>query len=130
MKKREEDKKKLEENILSNVKELIVPCVGMIRKGKMDNETMQYVDMIESNLNEIVSPFIRTLSSRYLKLTPKESLVASFLKNGKSTKEIAQMLNTSIRGIEFHRENIRMKLGLKNKKENLRSYLLSFPVDE
>ncbi len=130
LKKREEDKKKLEENILSNVKELIVPCVGMIRKGKVNNETIQYVDLIESNLNEIVSPFIRTLSSRYLKLTPKEILVASFLKNGKSTKEIAQMLNTSIRGVEFHRENIRLKLGLKNKKENLRSYLLSFPLDE
>jgi PAS domain S-box-containing protein len=130
LKKREDDKKVLEENILSNVKELIMPCVEMIRKGKMDYKTRMCVDTIESNLNDITSPFLRTLSSKYLKLTPKEILIAGLLKDGKATKEIVELLNTSVRGIEFHRENIRMKLGLKNKKENLRSYLMAMSSDD
>ncbi|MCX5852646.1 MAG: LuxR C-terminal-related transcriptional regulator, partial [Deltaproteobacteria bacterium] len=45
--------------------------------------------------------------------------------DGRSTKDIAEMLNISERGIEFHRNNIRLKLGIKHRKTNLRSYLLS-----
>ncbi len=130
LKKREDDKRILEENILTNVKELIMPCVEAIRKNKMDHKTSICIDEIESSLKDITSPFLRTLSSKYLKLTPKEILIAGLLKDGKATKEIAEFLNTSIRGIEFHRENLRMKLGLKNKKENLRSYLMAMSSDE
>jgi DNA-binding CsgD family transcriptional regulator len=51
--------------------------------------------------------------------------IADLVKAGKSTKEISELLNLSDRAIEFHRNNIRNKLGLKNKKINLQSYLLS-----
>lgn len=130
LKKREDDKKILEENILANVKEMIMPCIETIKKNKMDYKTSMCVDTIESNLNDITSPFLRTLSSRYLKLTPKEILIAGLLKDGKTTKEIADFLNTSIRGVEFHRENLRTKLGIKNKKENLRSHLRTLSPHE
>ncbi|MEZ4549185.1 MAG: helix-turn-helix transcriptional regulator [Desulfobacterales bacterium] len=51
--------------------------------------------------------------------------VADLVKAGKTTKEISEILRLSDRAIEFHRNNIRNKLGLKNKKVNLRSYLMS-----
>ena len=127
LRRREEDKTELEEKVLSNVKELILPYVQTLSNTRLDAKQMTYVGIIESNLNTIVSSFLQKLSSKYLGLTPKEIQVAGLVKEGKTSKEIAELLNVSQRAVEFHRENIRTKLGLKNKKANLRSYLLSFP---
>ena len=67
-----------------------------------------------------------------VRVTPAEAgvvveiQVAALIKEGKTTKDIANMLNKSPHAINFHRNNIRKKIGLQNKKTNLRSYLLSF----
>ena len=126
LKKREEDKTELEEKVLSNVKELVLPYIETLKKNRLGAEQMAYVSIIESNLTDVVSPFLRKLSSKYLGLTTKEIQIADLVKLGNTTKEIADLLNVSSRAIEFHRANIRAKLGLKNKKANLRTYLLSF----
>ena len=125
LEKRDEDKKQLEENVLGNVKELISPYLRKLKKSHLDDKQRIYLVLLESHLKDIISPFLGSLTSKYLGLTPSEIHVAGLVKEGKTTKEIAELLNSSQRTIEFHRNSIRAKLDLKNKKVNLRTYLLT-----
>jgi len=126
LRKRAEDKKELEDNVLTNVKELVVPYFKKIKKTKLDNQQEAFLSIIESNLNEILSPFTREMSLKYLNLTPTEIKIANLVRYGSSSKEIAELLIVSSRTVETHRKNIRRKIGLGGKKANLRSHLLSF----
>jgi len=123
---RDRDRKELEENILANVKELILPYVDNLRKSPLSDRQVSHLEIVESNLNNIISPFLRSLTSKYLNLTPRETQVATLIKEGKTSKDISELLTMSLAAVEFHRSNIRKKLGLRNKKANLQSHLSSF----
>ncbi|MEI8173999.1 MAG: LuxR C-terminal-related transcriptional regulator [Deltaproteobacteria bacterium] len=125
LKQRDEDKQQSEETILSNVNKLIVPYIERLKHSGLTPGQRNLTDIMEKNILEIVSPFLRNLSLRCMNLTPQEIQVAHLVKKGKTSKEIAELQNVSARTIDFHRENIRKKLGLRNKKKNLRSHLLS-----
>ena len=126
LKRAEEVRTEMGERILFNIKEFVFPYLERLKKTDLNDMQQVYIDNLEENLNEITSPFLHGISTRYMKLTPTEIQVANMVKQGKSTKEIAELLNMSFRTIETHRYNIRTKLGLKNQKANLRTYLLSF----
>ena len=123
--KRDEDRKELEEKLKLNMKWMVLPYLEKMKKSGLNERQETYRDIVKSLLNEITSPFVKKLSSQDDTLTPTEIQVANLVKEGKTTKEVAELLNSSTRAVEFHRENLRAKLGLKNKKTNLRSYLLS-----
>ena len=125
LQRRDEDKAQIEEKILSNVQELIAPFFEKLKMTGLDEKQKTYVSILESHLNDIISPFSHKLSSMFLDFTPTEIHVANMLRQGKTNKEIGELFNCSPRTIAFHRDNIRKKLGLKNRKRNLKSYLLS-----
>jgi DNA-binding CsgD family transcriptional regulator len=125
VKRREEDAKGVEEKVMSNVKELVVPFLERLKKTDLDSKQMAYLDVLEATLNAIISPFSRTLSTTYETLTPTEIQVANLIKDGKITRQIAQVMHLSPRTIDAHRHKIRQKLGLKTKRSHLRSRLLS-----
>ena len=125
LKKRDEDRIDLEEKMVSNVRELVFPYLEKLNNGKLPDKEKAFLSIIESNLKDILSPFARSLTSKFLGFTPTEIQVANLIKQGKTTKDIAKLSNLSPRTVEFHRDNIRAKLGIKNKKINLRTHLLS-----
>jgi len=130
LKRREADKSAIEESVVSNVNELIIPYIQQIKKSNKDNATLKYASLAESYLTDIVSPFLRKLSTKHMHLTHKEVLVANLLKDGKTSKEIADILNITVMGVGFHRHKIRSKVGIKNTNTNLRSYLLTLDANE
>ena len=122
---KDDNKIEFQDILLSNVRELIMPYIEKLKVCRSSTEHAAYLSILELNVHNIISPFLRNMTINYFNLTPKELKVAALIKEGKSSKEIAELINLSQRAIEFHRENIRKKLGLTNKKMNLRSYLLS-----
>ncbi len=125
LKKRDEDKKETEEKVVSNVRELVLPFVDKLKASKMSERQRTFLDILESNLNDIVAPLARTLSSNFYNFTPMEIQVANQIKHGKLSKEIADSLSVSKQTVDTHRRNIRKKMRIHNKKKNLRASLMS-----
>jgi len=126
LKQREEDKMDLEKSILASMKELVIPHLRELKKCLSGQKELTRLQILESNLQGIISPFAQKLSLQFLNLTQKEIQVANLIKEGKTTKEIARFMDLSKFAIDTHRAHIRSKLGLTNKKANLRTYLSSF----
>jgi len=144
---REAGKRELEEKVLANVKTLIDPYLRKLRENDLSPTQNIYLDpylrklrekdlsptqniylqILESNLADITAPFLRNLAMKYTGLTPKEVQVAVLVKDGKNTKQIAQIIDTTVRAVEFHRHSLRDKLNLRNKKANLRTFLMALP---
>ena len=122
---REKDRQSLEENVLANVRKLVVPYVEELIYRKLDDRSRNLVEIIQQRLEEIISPFLNRLTSLNRMLTPKEIDVAALVREGRTSKEIAEVLTITVSGVDFHRKQIRKKLGLTNEKSNLRSYLLA-----
>jgi DNA-binding CsgD family transcriptional regulator len=120
---RERDKNELAEKVLSNAEQLIQPYLTKLKKSRLDVSQQTWVDIIEANLREITSPFLKNVAA--FDSTPKEFEVVQLMKQGRSTKEIAELLHVCTGAIDMHRHRIRKKLGLNKKKTNLQAYLFS-----
>jgi PAS domain S-box-containing protein len=125
LKRMDDDRRDLEERVASNIQDLVLPHLAKLKKHPLGAREKSHINVIESNLQVIISPFIQKLSSRLLNLTPKEIQISHLIKEGRTTKEIAEIMDVSKSAIDTHRHHIRKKLGLKNKKMNMRSYLHS-----
>lgn len=124
LRQREEDRAELQEQILVNVKTRILPCIEKLKGGELTPPQRACLDTLEAWLREILSPFLHRITQVYFDLTPQEIRVADFVKSGRTTKEIADMLCISAKTVDYHRDSIRRKLGLRNRAESLRSFLL------
>jgi len=125
LKHRENDKLELEKNVLTNVKALVLPYVEKLKKVPLKPRNKTLVEIIENHLKDIISPLLQKFSNAKIILTPQEIKVVALIKDGKSSKEIADILTISETTVNFHRKNLRKKFGLKNRQMNLRSYLIS-----
>jgi DNA-binding CsgD family transcriptional regulator len=128
LKQRESDKTDLERNVLSNVKTLVFPYVERLKKARLKPKEKTLVGIIDTHLKDIVSPLLQHMTNASILLTPQEIQVATLVKDGKTSKEIADILFISETTVHFHRKNLRKKFGLKNRQTNLRAYLMSMTM--
>ena len=105
---RKQEREQLEETISHNIEKFVKPSLNYLKtkSGAAD------VNLVEKLIEEIVYPITKKRFSILDKLTAKELQVTSLIKEGKTTTEIAQVLVVSPKTIDFHRANIRKKLGL------------------
>jgi DNA-binding CsgD family transcriptional regulator len=106
-----------------NVRELIFPYIDRMRTTRLDERQAACLDVMAATLEDIVSPFLHKLSLEFLHLTPSEIQVATLIRHGKTSKEIAATLSLSHQTIEFYRKRIRKKLGITHKSVNLQTFL-------
>ncbi len=123
LKQREADKQELEEKVIYNVRDLVLPYLNKLKASHLNPRDAAIVNVMEANLINITSSFLHSLSSKYINLTPKEIQVANLIKEGKTSKEIADIMSVCQGAISLHRDHIRKKMGLNNKKINLNTYL-------
>jgi len=121
----EAEKEKIQDNVLSNVNELLMPTLKKLRRrgSRIDG---RYIDLLEKNLEHLTSSFGGRVSGEKWRLTPREIEICAMIRNGLTSKEIAGLLHTSPRTIDIHRYHIRKRLKISNKKINLVSHLQYF----
>ena len=122
---RDKDKAELEGKVLNNINVLISPYVAKLKNKNLKSGEKALIDIIDTNLQDVVSPLLQRLANAKIILTLQEIQVATLVKEGKSSKEIADILTVSETTVSFHRKNLRKKLGLGNTRKNLRAHLLS-----
>ncbi|MFC1590824.1 response regulator [Candidatus Omnitrophota bacterium] len=116
------EKNRIKDDIFINADRLLIPFLNKLKR-KSGSVSAKYVAVIEQSLKELIVPFARKLSVKTMKLSPREIEVCNMIKNGLSSKEIADFLNISHQTAERHRNNVRKKMGIVGKDVNLYSYL-------
>lgn len=118
----EEEKREIKASIISNIQKIIMPIVFELEL-EVGGRQRSYVTLLRQSLQEIASPFLTQMARDHMCLTPVEIAISTMIRNGLSTKEIARLRCISPATVRRHRENIRHKLGLQNRRVNLATYL-------
>lgn len=122
---RVEDRKQLVNDLFYNTNQMVMPLLERLKSTTLNSEQESLVQMLESSMNQVTSGFSSRLSSPDFNLTQREVFIAGMIREGRSTKEIADILVVAETTVNFHRNSIRKKLGINNSATNLRSYLMS-----
>jgi PAS domain S-box-containing protein len=131
LRKREQDKAVIQKRILGNIRRMVAPYLDALGETRLSERQRFLVELLKSNLRELMSPFAERLTSEEMDLTRKELEIANLVRMGKSTTQIAAALNMAYKTAETHRWRIRKKLGLTHKRADLMNHLcrLQDPAD-
>ena len=121
LRQRDQDKNEMEGRIVDNVRKLVLPYVERLKENRIEDEQKTCLNILETNLMNIVSSFVQKMASAYPQFTRSEILVANLIRDGKTIKEIAKVSGVSENAVNRHRQNIRNKLGLNRRKVSLQS---------
>jgi DNA-binding CsgD family transcriptional regulator len=125
---RTEEQKKMADNILLNFERLVLPYFERLKATSSRETIATILDIVSANTRESLAPLEKSASAPYRSFSPMEVQVADLVKAGKTSKQIAAILNISTRSVYFHRNNLRKKLRIHNTKANLGTVLRNLPT--
>lgn len=115
-------------HLAQQIRGLVMPHLGKLRaRTGADATAALHLRLIEANLAAIARAEGGGLAARLDGLTPTETDVAQMVQRGLTTKEIARALSRGTSTVDFHRNNIRRKLGLTGSGQTLRARLRDRP---
>ncbi|MGD9365930.1 MAG: PAS domain S-box protein [Desulfobacteraceae bacterium] len=120
---RDQEKRQQAEKLSKNFDRLVFPYFEKLKSCNDREGRRTLLEIIESNTQDCLSTEKPYHHSYYREFTPMEVQVADLIKSGKTSKEIAVLLNISPRSVYFHRNNLRRKLNISKTNTNLRTFL-------
>jgi PAS domain S-box-containing protein len=115
------EKSRIRDNIAANMEDVVMP---LLAKLQLKGASRKYVKLLEHHLRDLTAPYARQMVTGITRhLTPRETEICNMIKSGLSSKDIAEMLGVSCQTVQRHRRNIRRRIGLTGKKQNLTSFL-------
>jgi DNA-binding CsgD family transcriptional regulator len=112
------------QDVVKNIGVLIDPLIARLKVMLKGRKGYEEIELLEARLRDVSSPLMSRLSAANAGFTLREMEVASLLRSGKSSKEIAELLGISIKAVDYHRMNIRKKLGIQDSRKSLQAILL------
>lgn len=120
----EDEKRRIYENVQLSIDNVIMPILHSLTPA-VAKDKRKYVEILKANLEEITSPYVNRLLYQFRALTPTEVNICNMIRSGLRNKEIAELRGISAATVDRHREHIRRKLEIANRKINLTTYLQS-----
>lgn len=147
-----ESRRQLEQEVELKNRELAHSAMTIVRKNEVlyelkntlkaqlnkDQKSKDIIRMLDEHIeseqewqsflevfNKVHDDFFKKLQTKFFNLTPGDLKLAAYLRLNLSTKEIAPLLNISIRGVENKRYRLRKKMGL-SEDTNLTEFMINF----
>jgi PAS domain S-box-containing protein len=121
---RNRDREEFERTVLSNLEQMVLPLLERIAPHIYRMPVAAFLDTAIMNLREVMQPFAQSIhADEGQSLTLREREIASLIRAGKTSSEIAEALFISPGTVAFHRKNIRRKLGLERHGPRLSTHL-------
>lgn len=115
-----------EKQMSDQLKTLIFPYLDHLIAIIEDERARELLNIISANIQSLAASCTEKRSikdKRLQQLTPRETLIVNLIQQGKSSRDIARILNLSKRTVDVYRQNIRKKLDLTNNRIKLADYL-------
>lgn len=126
---RNRDREDFEKTIVSNLEQMVLPLLTRIAPHIARSPEAAVLDTAVNNLREIMQPLAQSIrGTDGESLTLREREIATLIRAGKTSAEIAEALYISPGTVAFHRKNIRRKLGLEPRGPRLTSHLAAAPA--
>ena len=124
LKRRDREHKDLRKEIAQKTVEMVLPLIKKA-ESRASGSVKNYLETARENLLDTFSEHPQDSVFVTAKLAPRELQVVHYIRQDKSSKEIAELLQLTVSTVDSYRENIRKKLRIKNKKINLKKFITS-----